>query len=83
VQALLRGCLRNLKGWNIISDGRDLWITPLSWGSDVIIYMPSIIMFGAGIQKLMGRIHIQTHGQQIDLISLLLFFQNKESMQKN
>jgi hypothetical protein len=24
VQALLRGCLRNLKGWNIISDGRDL-----------------------------------------------------------
>jgi hypothetical protein len=32
VQAILRCCLRNLRGCNVgITDGRDLWIMPLRW----------------------------------------------------
>jgi hypothetical protein len=32
VQAILRFCLRNLRGYNVgITDERDLCITPLSW----------------------------------------------------
>jgi hypothetical protein len=51
-------------------------------GSDAMIYMRSFIKIGSGIKKLLGGgIHIQkqTHRQQGDLISLLLFFQHKES----
>jgi hypothetical protein len=49
-------------------------------GSGAVIYVPSFLKIGSGVQKLMGRdIHTHTHGQQRDLISLLLFFQNKES----
>jgi hypothetical protein len=44
--------------------------------SGAMIYIPSFIKTGSGIQKLMGRIHIQTHRQHGDLISLLLFFKN-------
>jgi hypothetical protein len=45
-------------------------------GSDAVIYVPSFIMFGSGIQNQMcvwggGT---QTHTQQHDLISLLYFF---------
>jgi hypothetical protein len=47
-------------------------------GAMIYTYVPSFINIGSGIQKLMGRIHIQTHREQGDLISLLLFFQNKE-----
>jgi hypothetical protein len=57
--------------------------------SDAIIYIPSFIKIGSGIQKLLGEIHIQsdrhthththTHTEEGDLISLLLVFQNKES----
>jgi hypothetical protein len=43
-------------------------------GSDAMIYIPSFIKIGSGIQKLIGVIHRQEGG----LISLLLFFQNKE-----
>jgi hypothetical protein len=43
-----------------------------------VISLPSYIKIGSGIQKLIGRPHRQ-HG---DLISLLLFFPNKESMLK-
>jgi hypothetical protein len=45
-------------------------------GSVVVIYIPSFIKIGSGIQKILGGIHIhtQTHRQQGDLISLLLFF---------
>jgi hypothetical protein len=50
------------------------------------IYIPSLIKIGSGIQKLIGGIHIQTQthtqGQEGDLISLLLFFQNKGSSPK-
>jgi hypothetical protein len=51
-------------------------------GSGAIIYIPSFIKTGSGILKLMGRIHIQIHRHQGDLISLLLFFQNKGSRLK-
>jgi hypothetical protein len=49
-------------------------------GSGTIIYIPSFINIDSGIQKLIGR---DTHRQQGDLISLLLFFQNKESRLKS
>jgi hypothetical protein len=46
--------------------------------SGALIYIPSFIHIGSGIQKLMeGK--TQTHRQHGDLISLLLFFLNKES----
>jgi hypothetical protein len=44
-------------------------------GSGAMIHIPSFIKIGSAIQKLIGGIQRQ-HG---DLISLLLFFQNKES----
>jgi hypothetical protein len=48
-------------------------------GSGAVIYVPSFIKISSGFQKLIGGIHTHTHRQQRDLISLLLFFQNKES----
>jgi hypothetical protein len=45
-----------------------------------MISIPSFIKIGSGFQKLIGGIH--THRQHGDLISLLLFFQNKESTLK-
>jgi hypothetical protein len=44
-------------------------------GLGAMIYVPSFIKIGSGIQKL---IWVDKHRQQGDLISLLLFFQNKE-----
>jgi hypothetical protein len=45
-------------------------------GSGAVIYIPSLIKIGSGIQKLMGGggIHRHTDRQQRDLISLLYFF---------
>jgi hypothetical protein len=45
-------------------------------GSGAMVYIPSIIKIGSGIQKLIRG--IQRHRQHGDLISLLSFFQNKE-----
>jgi hypothetical protein len=45
---------------------------------DANIHIPSFIKIGCDIQKLIGGIHRQ-HG---NLISLLLYFQNKESRLK-
>jgi hypothetical protein len=44
--------------------------------SGAMIYVPTIIKIGSGVQRLTGRIHrhTPTHGQQHDLISLLYFF---------
>jgi hypothetical protein len=39
-----------------------------------MIYIPSFIKIGSGIQKLMGYTYRHTLGQQGDLISLLLVF---------
>jgi hypothetical protein len=43
-------------------------------GAMIYEYIPSFIKIGSGIQKLLGGIHKQTHRQQGDLISPLLFF---------
>jgi hypothetical protein len=48
-------------------------------GSGAVIYVPSFIKIGSGVQKVIGGIH----RQQGDLISLLLFFLNKESRLRN
>jgi hypothetical protein len=48
-------------------------------GSGAMIYIPSFIKIGSEIQKF---IRGDTHRQQYDLISLLLFFQNKKSSLK-
>lgn len=47
-------------------------------GSGVMIYVPSLIKIGSSNQQLIEG-DTQTHCQQGDLISLLLFFQNRES----
>jgi hypothetical protein len=55
VQAILGFCLRNLRGCNVgINYGRDLRIKPLRWGSGTVIYLPSSIKIGSGIQNLIG-----------------------------
>jgi hypothetical protein len=51
-------------------------------GAMILVHTSSFITTGSGIQKLLGGIHIQTHRQQDDFISLLLFLQNKESRLK-
>jgi hypothetical protein len=51
-------------------------------GSGAVIYVPSFIKIGSGIQKLIGGIHGHRQRQLRDLISLILFFQNKESRLK-
>jgi hypothetical protein len=52
--------------------------------SGAVIYIPSFIMIGSGIQKLIrGDTQRHTHRQKGDLISLLLFFKNKEISLKN
>jgi hypothetical protein len=45
-------------------------------GSGAMTYTPSFIKIGSGVLKLIGGIYRQ-YG---DLISLLLFFRNKESI---
>jgi hypothetical protein len=47
-------------------------------GSSAVIYIPSFIKIGSGVQKR----DIQTHRQRDDLISLCLFLQTKESKLK-
>jgi hypothetical protein len=51
-------------------------------GSGAMIYIPNLKKIGSGIQKLI-EVDTQTHRQHGDRISLLLFFQNKESRQGN
>jgi hypothetical protein len=53
-------------------------------GSGAVIYVPSFIQIGSGIQKLLGGTHRQTntHTKQRYLISLLYFSKNKESSLK-
>jgi hypothetical protein len=44
-------------------------------GSGALIYVPSFIKNGSGVQKLIrGETQTHTHGQQRDLISLFYFF---------
>jgi hypothetical protein len=53
----------------------------IEMGSGAIIYIPSFIKIGSGIQKLIGGGGI--HRQHGDCLSLLLFFQNKKRRLKN
>jgi hypothetical protein len=72
--------LRNLRGCNVgIIDGRDFFNYTVDMDSRVLIYVSSFIQIGSDIN---GGVHKETLGQHGDLISLLLFFQNKESMLK-
>jgi hypothetical protein len=51
-------------------------------GSGALIYIPSFIEAGSGIQKLIGtelQTHRQTDRQHCDLVSVRLFTQNKDS----
>jgi hypothetical protein len=54
---------------------------PLRWASGAMIYIPSFIKIGSGIQKLVGGEYTDTH-RAGDLVSLFLFFQNKKSRLK-
>jgi hypothetical protein len=84
IQVILRFCLRNLKGCNGgITNGKDFMKYAVEMGSGAMTYVSSFIEIDSGIQKLLRGIHIQTHRQQCDIISLFLFFQNKESMPIN
>jgi hypothetical protein len=53
-------------------------------GHDALIYIPSFIKIGVASRKSVGRgdTHTDTHRHKGDRISLLLFFQNKESRLK-
>jgi high-affinity Fe2+/Pb2+ permease len=42
--------------------------------SGAVIYIPVFMKIGSGIQKLMEGAVVETHRQQGDLISLLLFY---------
>jgi hypothetical protein len=58
VQAVLKLCLRNLRGCNVgITDGRDLFNYAVKMDSDAMIYVPSLIKIDLVIQKLIGGIH--------------------------
>jgi hypothetical protein len=46
-------------------------------GSSTMIYIPTLMKIGSGIQRLIGGIH-----RQQDDLRLRLFFQNKESRLK-
>jgi hypothetical protein len=50
-------------------------------GSGAMTCIPSFIKI-VSFQKLVRGIYTQTHRQQDDLTSLLLFFQNEEGRQK-
>jgi hypothetical protein len=60
VQAILRFCLRNLRGCDGITDGRDFLIMPLRWAQVSCDMRTSFIKIGSGIQKLIGG-DTQTH----------------------
>jgi hypothetical protein len=48
-------------------------------GSGVMIYIPSFVKIGSGIQKFMGGdANTDTNSKVISLVLFFLFFQNKE-----
>jgi hypothetical protein len=63
------------------TDGRDLGSTPLRWVQTAMIYLPSFIKTGPGIQKLIGRIHRYTDCMEI-LKAYLNFFKIRKVGQK-
>jgi hypothetical protein len=56
IQAILRICLRNLRGCNVgITDGRFFFNYAIEMASGTVIYAPSFIKIASGIQKLIGE----------------------------
>jgi hypothetical protein len=51
-------------------------------GSGAMLRIPSFITIGSAIQKLIGWIQRYKDRQRGDLMSLLLFFQNKETRRR-
>jgi hypothetical protein len=51
----------------------------LEFASGGMIFIPSFIEIGSDVQKFLGEIHIQTHRHEGDFISLVSFFQMKET----
>jgi hypothetical protein len=49
-------------------------------GSDAMIYIPSFIKIGSGIQNLTEVIHTRTQRQYGNLISLFLFFKKNNEI---
>jgi hypothetical protein len=77
IQAILTFYLRNLRDCNVgITDGRDLWITPLRWTQGHDIHT-KFYKYWFRYSKINRGIHMErhreTHRQQGDIISLLLF----------
>jgi hypothetical protein len=56
----------------IQTDGREFFNYAVEMGSGAVIYVPSFIKNGSGVQKLIGGF-TDTHRQQGELISLLYF----------
>jgi hypothetical protein len=86
VTCLTSHCLATIGGYTYRhTDWREGFIKyAVEMGSGAAICMPSFIKIGSAVQKLIGGyIHSQTRRQHGDLISLLSFFQNKESNAKN
>jgi hypothetical protein len=56
----------------------------IQMASGGMIYIPAFMKVDRVMQKLLGGTHIKTHTYRIqgNLISLLLFFQNRESRLK-
>jgi hypothetical protein len=53
----------------------------IEMGSGAMIYIPNLIKIVSGIQNFVGE-HTDTHTEHGVVTSLLLFFNNKESMLK-
>jgi hypothetical protein len=72
VQEILRFHLRYMKGCNVdITDG--IFVNyAIGICSDAMIYLPSFIMTGSGIQNFIERLHIQTHREKGNIIKFTL-----------
>jgi hypothetical protein len=54
VQAILRICLRNLRGCNVgITDGRVFFNYAVEISSGTVIYVPSFMKVGIGVQAIL------------------------------
>jgi hypothetical protein len=79
VQAILKFCLRNLRGCNVcIPDRTNFFNYAFEISTDAMIYVSGFIKIGSGIQKLIRR-DIQTHRQQGNLINLVSFFKIRKA----
>jgi hypothetical protein len=78
VQAILKFCPRNLRGYNVGNTVRSIYELLLRDEFRCHDMHTKFHKDWSGVQKLMGGIHIQTHRLEVDFITLLLVFKNKE-----